>query len=82
MCLALPGRLVEHVQHEGLPLGVVDFGGVRKQICLELVPEARLGDWLLVHAGFALRAVDEAAARDALAALRGPAAATETGSEP
>ena len=80
MCLALPGRLVEHVQHEGLPLGVADFGGVRKQICLELVPDARLGDWLLVHAGFALRVVDEVAAREALSALRGPVAATGPGS--
>jgi hydrogenase expression/formation protein HypC len=74
MCLALPGRLLEQARQQGVALGLVDFGGVRKQICLELVPEAAPGDWLLVHAGFALRVVDEAVARDALEALRGPAA--------
>jgi hydrogenase expression/formation protein HypC len=59
MCLAVPGRLVE-IEHEGdLLMGKVDFGGVRKRACLEYVKEAKLGDYVLVHVGFALSRIDE-----------------------
>ena len=62
MCLAVPGRIGSVVEEEGLLSAVVDFGGVRKRICLETLPEARPGDWVLVHAGFALQRLDEEAA--------------------
>jgi hydrogenase expression/formation protein HypC len=72
MCLAVPGRVLETLAKDGLRFARVDFGGVRKEICLETAPEAVAGDWVLVHVGFALRVLDEAAARDVCAALGGP----------
>lgn len=64
MCLAVPGRIGSVAQEDGLLTALVDFGGVRKRICLETLPEARPGDWVLVHAGFALQRLDEAAAAE------------------
>jgi hydrogenase expression/formation protein HypC len=62
MCLGVPGRLVEtFVEHDVL-MGKVDFGGITKRVCLEHVPEARPGDYVLVHVGFALTRLDEAEA--------------------
>lgn len=76
MCLAVPGRLV-HINDADptLPQGTVDFGGVRKEIQLAFVPEARIGDQVLVHVGFAIQIVDDVeAARilDALESLEEP----------
>jgi len=68
MCLAVPGRVIE-VTQETLPMGKVDFGGVTRRVCLAYVPEARVGDYVLVHVGFALSRVDEEAARETLAIL-------------
>jgi hydrogenase expression/formation protein HypC len=60
MCLAIPGKLIEIVQHtSGIRMGRADFGGVVKQICLEYTPEAQLDDYVLVHVGFALSTIDE-----------------------
>ena len=67
MCLAVPGRILDLSEDHGLRTAAVDFGGVRKRVCVETVPEARVGSWILVHAGFALQVLDEAAARDVLA---------------
>ncbi|HYE90133.1 MAG TPA: HypC/HybG/HupF family hydrogenase formation chaperone [Terriglobales bacterium] len=59
MCLGVPGRLVEtYVAHDVL-MGKVDFGGITKQVCLEHVRDAALGDYVLVHVGFALTRLDE-----------------------
>jgi hydrogenase expression/formation protein HypC len=71
MCLAVPGRVVSVIAEEGLGLrrGKVDFGGVQKEICLAYTPEASLGDYVLVHVGFALSVVDEAEARKIFDAL-------------
>jgi hydrogenase expression/formation protein HypC len=66
VCLAVPGRVLDVTDERGLRTARVDFGGVRKRICLETVPDARPGDWILVHAGFALQILDEAAAREVL----------------
>jgi hydrogenase expression/formation protein HypC len=66
MCLAVPGLVLDVAQEEGLRSARVDFGGVRKRICLETLPQAKPGDWILVHAGFALQIVDEAAAQEVL----------------
>ncbi len=70
MCLAVPGVLLEVREAEDLRMGRVDFGGIRREVCLDFVPEARPGDAVLVHAGFALRVVDPEAAGLARAARR------------
>jgi len=64
MCLAVPGKIVEIEDSGGdlMRLGTVDFGGVRKDINLAFTPEAKIGDYVLVHVGFALNTVDEAEA--------------------
>jgi hydrogenase assembly chaperone HypC/HupF len=64
MCLAVPGQVLELSSEHGLRTARVDFGGVRKRVCVETVPDAGPGDWILVHAGFALQILDEAAAQD------------------
>lgn len=69
MCLAVPGQVTQIDSREGLAEALVDFGGVRKRICIEGLPEASVGDWVLVHAGFALSQVDEAAAEELLGLL-------------
>jgi hydrogenase expression/formation protein HypC len=64
MCLAIPGRVLEVLLDHGLRLGRVDFGGTIKKVFLEHVPEATVGDYVLVHVGFALSVIDaEEAAR-------------------
>jgi hydrogenase expression/formation protein HypC len=66
MCLGVPGLIVEtSIVHE-VRMGKVDFGGIAKQICLELVPDAGPGDYVLVHVGFGLTRLDEAEARRVL----------------
>lgn len=69
MCLGVPGRIVSADDEEGLRMGVVDFCGVTRRICLAYVPEAELGDYVIVHAGFAISRVDAAEAAATLAAL-------------
>jgi len=60
MCLAIPGKLTElYDDAAGVKMGKANFGGVLKQVCLEYTPAARLGDYVLVHVGFALGTVDE-----------------------
>jgi len=63
MCLGIPGKVVETYPEHGLLMGKVDFGGVLKRVCLEHVPQVQLGEYVIVHAGFALNAIDEAEAR-------------------
>jgi hydrogenase expression/formation protein HypC len=71
MCLAVPGRIVRVEGDEPLRrIGRVDFGGLQKDVSLAFVPEAREGDYVLVHVGFALTQVDEAEAQAVLEALR------------
>ena len=72
MCLAVPGKIVTIVQEEhlGLRRGKVDFGGIRKDVCLDYTPEARVGDYVLVHVGFALTVVDEEEAQRVFETLR------------
>ncbi|MGQ0793273.1 MAG: HypC/HybG/HupF family hydrogenase formation chaperone [Deltaproteobacteria bacterium] len=63
MCLAIPGRVVEIFYENGIKMGKVDFDGVSRKACFEYVPELELGDYALVHVGFALSKVDEEEAR-------------------
>ncbi|MBA4188368.1 MAG: HypC/HybG/HupF family hydrogenase formation chaperone [Planctomycetaceae bacterium] len=69
MCLGIPGQVVERYHEHGVLMGKIDFGGVRKAVCLEHVPEAVLGDYVLVHVGFALSRLDEAEAQRVFALL-------------
>ncbi|MGV9232723.1 HypC/HybG/HupF family hydrogenase formation chaperone [Streptomyces nigra] len=66
MCLAVPGKVVA-VEDGSDPLtGLIDFGGVRKQACLEYVPDVRVGEYVIVHVGFALQRLDEESALSSL----------------
>jgi hydrogenase expression/formation protein HypC len=69
MCLAVPGKVVEITGEGELRMGKVDFSGVQRQACLAYVPEARIGDYVLVHVGFAISRIDERSALETLAAL-------------
>lgn len=75
MCLAIPGQIVEIADDAlGVPTGRVRYGGVVKDVCFSLLPDARLGDWVLVHVGFAISRIDEVEARrvfDLLAEMEG-----------
>ena len=71
MCLGIPGKVVETYREHGLLMGKVDFGGVCKRVCLEHVPEARPGEYVLVHVGFALARIDAAEADRVFALLAG-----------
>lgn len=62
MCLAVPGRIVSLANDPAGPCARVDFAGVEKQVSLAFVPQARVGDYVLVHVGFAIARVDEAEA--------------------
>jgi hydrogenase expression/formation protein HypC len=59
MCLGIPGKVIEIRDDAGLPMGKVDFGGVRKEACLAYIPEVQLGDYVIIHVGFAISRVDE-----------------------
>jgi hydrogenase expression/formation protein HypC len=63
MCLGIPGKVVETYREHEVLMGKVDFGGVRKRVCLEHVPDMQVGDYALVHVGFALARIDEAEAQ-------------------
>lgn len=62
MCLGIPGKVIKTYQEHDVLMGKVDFGGVVKQVCLEHVPKVQIGQYVLVHVGFALQAIDEAEA--------------------
>ena len=69
MCLAIPGKVIEIVTREGLQMARVQFGGVTREACLDYVPETQVGDYVLVHVGFAISRVDEEEAKRTLEAL-------------
>lgn len=58
MCLAIPGKILDISQKDGVRAGRVEFGGIVNQVCLDFVPEAEIGDYVMVHVGFALSRVD------------------------
>ena len=69
MCLGIPGKVIEIRDDAGLPMGKVDFGGVRKDACLAYIPEVQLGDYVIIHVGFAISRVDEEEALQTLEIL-------------
>ncbi len=69
MCLGIPGKVVELYREHDLLMGKVDFGGVFKRVCLEYVPDIAVGQYALVHVGFALTRLDECEAQRVFALL-------------
>jgi hydrogenase expression/formation protein HypC len=69
MCLAVPGKITEIYEANGLLMGKIDFGGVVREACLTYVPEAKVGDYTIIHVGFALNLIDEKEAMETLALL-------------
>lgn len=70
MCLAIPGKITEIYSSNGMRMAIVDFGGVTRETCLEAVPEATLGEYVIVHAGFALNTLSEQEAMETLEIFR------------
>ena len=66
MCLAIPGRVETLFDDQSISMGKVNFGGVVKEICLAYLPDVSVGDYVIVHAGFALSRIDEDAAQSSL----------------
>lgn len=70
MCLGIPGKITE-IKHEGsLRMGMVDFGGVTREVCLDYVPEAQVGQYVLIHVGFAISLMDEEEAQETLKLIK------------
>ena len=67
MCLAVPGRVLSIAEVDGTLLADVDFGGVRKNVCVQYVPDVEVGEYVVVHVGFAIQRLDEASAQQTLA---------------
>ena len=70
MCLGIPGKVVEIYEANDVRMGKVDFGGVQKEVCLAYVPEIELGDYTIIHVGFAITKLDEQSAQESLALFR------------
>lgn len=70
MCLAIPGEVLRIDEEDGLPQADVRFAGIHRRVCLACTPEAKPGDYVLVHAGFAIALLDEQEARKTLEMLR------------
>ena len=70
MCLAVPGKVIEIWDKDATRMAKVDFGGIHKEVCLEFVPDLELGDYTIVHVGFALQRLDEESAMETLALFR------------
>ena len=69
MCLAVPGRVESIHEDRGLRMGRVSFGGVVKEVCLAYLPDLAVGEYAIVHVGFAISRIDEASARETLRTL-------------
>ncbi|TQK42731.1 hydrogenase maturation protein HypC [Streptomyces sp. SLBN-118] len=66
MCLAVPGRVLDIEERDGTRMASVDFGGVVKEVCLEYLPDLQIGEYAIVHVGFALQRLDEESAKQTL----------------
>jgi hydrogenase expression/formation protein HypC len=70
MCLAIPGKIIDIYETEGLKMGRIDFDGVLREACLAYVPEAQVGDYTVIHVGFALHLISEEEALETLDLFR------------
>ncbi len=66
MCLGIPGQVKKIYEASGVRMGIVDFAGITKEVCLAYVPEIAVGDYTIVHVGFAITQLDEASAQESL----------------
>lgn len=69
MCLAIPGKVAGIEEKDGIRTGCVQFGGITRQVCLDFVPEAKEGDYVMVHVGFAISVVHKEEAERTYALL-------------
>lgn len=70
MCLAVPGKVIEVYQAHNTTMGRIDFDGITKEICLAYLPEIQVGDYAIVHVGFAIQKLDEKSALETLQIFR------------
>ncbi len=70
MCLGIPGKIITIYENHGTKMAKIDFGGVSREVCIEVIPEAKPGDWTIVHAGFALNLLSEDEAQETLDILQ------------
>jgi hydrogenase expression/formation protein HypC len=70
MCLGIPGKILSIYKDHGTKMAKIDFGGVSQEACIEVIPDAKPGDWTIVHAGFALNKLSEEEAQETLDILR------------
>ena len=70
MCLAVPGKIVELKETDGVAMAKLDYGGVTREVCMAYMPEAQVGEYVLVHVGFAISWMDEDEAARTLALLQ------------
>lgn len=64
MCLGIPGKVLEVFERDNLPMGKIEFNGIVKEACLAYTPEAEVGDYVLIHVGFAISRIDEQEANE------------------
>lgn len=69
MCLGVPGKIIDLYNKETLLMGKVDFGGVTREACFETLPEAKIGDYAIIHVGFAISLLSEEEANETLSLL-------------
>ena len=67
MCLGIPVQVIEVEENS---MAMAEIGGVRREICIQLVPEVKVGDWVILHAGFAIQILDEKEAKETLRLLK------------
>ena len=70
MCLAVPGKIVDIFETDGLKMAKVDFGGIFRETCLEYVPDAKVGEYCVIHVGFAISLLSESEAMETLDLIR------------
>lgn len=70
MCLGIPGKIIEIYHKDSLLMARIDFGGIVKEACLAYTPEARTGDYVLIHVGFAISLMDEEEAQETLKLIK------------
>jgi hydrogenase expression/formation protein HypC len=70
MCLAIPGEVLRVEEQDGLPHADVRFAGIHRRVCIACTPEAKPGDYVLVHAGFSIALLDEDEARQTLSMMK------------
>ena len=70
MCLGIPGKITEIFEKNNIKMCNVDFGGVNREVCLDFVPEAKIGNYVIVHVGFAISLLSEEEAQETLELLQ------------